>query len=242
QAGDWPWLAALGIKDGLLGAGFHVFCGGTLITKQHVISAAHCFNRPEVTYDITTIRLGEYNTRKDGDGAQDFSILDLRIGDWNELERKNDIILLKLDRSLASFTGDIRAACLPYNLRHEKFVGQSLTVVGWGKYSNGNVLNSPIPLRGDVSVVSVNDCQRSYSNSGLNIDDQQLCAGTGGTDSCRGDSGGPLNFVDIKSGHFYVVGIVSFGSGRCGSRNHPGVYTRIGSYLNWIEDNIRQLL
>ena len=65
-----------------------------------------------------------------------------------------------------------------------------------------------------------------------------------GKDSCSGDSGGPL--VAMKQGSDvlnkepkYLVGIVSFGSRRCG-RGLPGVYTSIDYYLPWIIANMRK--
>jgi secreted trypsin-like serine protease len=44
----------------------------------------------------------------------------------------------------------------------------------------------------------------------------QLCAGTasGGLDSCQGDSGGPLIYI-TDDGYPYLVGVVSWGKGRC---------------------------
>ena len=35
-------------------------------------------------------------------------------------------------------------------------------------------------------------------------------------------------------------GIISWGPNSCGERNRPGVYTRIPSYTQWIQDNTRQ--
>lgn len=51
----------------------------------------------------------------------------------------------------------------------------------------------------------------------------------------QGDSGGPV--VQRQAGRGAIVqGIVSWGYG-CGLATHPGVYTRVSHYLNWIEDN-----
>ena len=66
--------------------------------------------------------------------------------------------------------------------------------------------------------------------------DTQLCAlGTKQEDTCPGDSGGPLQVQLIGYGKRipFLVGVTSFGKA-CGT-NTPGVYTRISSFVGWIE-------
>jgi secreted trypsin-like serine protease len=70
------------------------------------------------------------------------------------------------------------------------------------------------------------------------IDDNQVCAGTGDTDVCFGDSGGPLMVMD-EAGHWNVIGITSFGLGVCAEPGVPTVYTRVDKYLDWINANTR---
>lgn len=78
----------------------------------------------------------------------------------------------------------------------------------------------------------------------------QLCAGgsevgEGVQDVCSGDSGGPLMFINDREGppiHYVVVGLVSDGphceEGR--SSTIPGVYTRVGAFVQWILDHIQK--
>lgn len=66
----------------------------------------------------------------------------------------------------------------------------------------------------------------------------QLCAVNlaVGSDACQGDSGGPIFIHDKSTGVSTIVGIVSFGI-NCGTAL-PGVYTRIASFVSWIENTI----
>lgn len=50
--------------------------------------------------------------------------------------------------------------------------------------------------------------------------------------ACHGDSGGPLQYK--LNDTYYIAGIVSFGVS-CGS-TFPDVYTRVSSYIDWIEE------
>lgn len=66
------------------------------------------------------------------------------------------------------------------------------------------------------------------------VTDRNLCAGSpgGGQDACKGDSGGPLVARDAAGG-YVQIGVTSWGRG-CGEAGHPGVYTRVSAYADWI--------
>lgn len=96
---------------------------------------------------------------------------------------------------------------------------------------------SPIKRKVSLKYRSSDKCQKL---NGGPLSNTQICVGEGnGTDSCFGDSGGPLMFVrKVGNGYAnFVVGIVSYGFGTiCGA--FPGVYTYIPPYVNWINENI----
>merc|ERR1719495_1986164 len=60
-----------------------------------------------------------------------------------------------------------------------------------------------------------------------------ICAGEYGKDSCQGDSGGPMVCYNAD-GSGYLGGIVSWGIG-CGGLFHPGVYTEVAYFVDWVE-------
>nr|ASL24503.1 serine protease cSP [Pacifastacus leniusculus] len=234
--GRWPWLAAVGFRqaDGT----FRSDCGGTLITRHHVLTAAHCFNEPGKR-DPEDIRLGEFSLTRSNDGGtpQDFRISSKRDNGYNRRTKENDIMLLIMDRDV-QFTDKIAPACLPFNERNNNFEGTSLTVVGWGRTTFDSRTLSDVPMEARVPVVNTRTCNTNYQAAQGDkpvVDQRHLCAGSASKDSCSGDSGGPLNYKG-SSGKYYIVGIVSFGVG-CARPEFPGVYTRVSSFIDWIVRN-----
>lgn len=96
-------------------------------------------------------------------------------------------------------------------------------------------------MQANVAPVSLKDCQENYKKLLYTITDTQICARSiNGSDSCNGDSGGPIQTIEtINSKLRYVQsGIVSIGPNPCANKDIPGVYTRVDKYLNWILDNM----
>merc|ERR1740128_295286 len=78
-----------------------------------------------------------------------------------------------------------------------------------------------------------NTAEKYYSGE---IPKSQLCAYGQDTDSCAGDSGGPL--IRLENGRYTVIGLVSYGY-ICASRNHAGMYTRVTSFMKWINNVVK---
>ncbi|XP_071451586.1 serine protease persephone-like [Hetaerina americana] len=125
---------------------------------------------------------------------------------------------------------------------------KNLFVSGWGATSFPGGDRSPVLLMAKIEPFSSGECNASlFEAIGRSIPliprgifpDVQVCAGdkNGKKDTCVGDSGGPLQFKSKESSSLLtVVGITSFGS-KCG-QSLPGVYTRVSSYLDWIEQKV----
>merc|ERR1712107_285664 len=81
-----------------------------------------------------------------------------------------------------------------------------------------------------VPIVPESRCQIEYP---FQIAKSMICAGEYGKDSCQGGSGGPMVCYNAD-GSGYLGGIVSWGIG-CGGLFHPGVYTEVAYFVDWVE-------
>jgi secreted trypsin-like serine protease len=200
-----PWMVA--ILDGSF-----QYCGGTLITPDTVLTAAHCNVQPGDSVFMGSTDLSQ--------GGQHIGITKVKShGDYNSVLSSNDIALVFLERDVVFDPASVSLGA--------PTVGDPVTAFGWGFTAEGGPATN-ILQEVTVSVVDPNECQKVYGNIDRDI---MVCAGVpeGGKDACQGDSGGPLmNRFDS------VVGITSFGFG-CARPGVPGVYTRADSFVDWIE-------
>ncbi|XP_056418647.1 chymotrypsin-like elastase family member 1 isoform X2 [Hyla sarda] len=145
-----------------------------------------------------------------------------------------DIAILWLASS-ASLNSAVKLATLPASgatLAHN----YNCVVTGWGRTRTGGSLAS-ILQQVTLPVVAHSTC--SLSNWwGSSVKTSMICAGGDGVkSSCNGDSGGPLNCA--VNGVYQVHGIVSFGSTLgCNYYQKPSVFTKVSSYISWINSNI----
>lgn len=150
----------------------------------------------------------------------------------------NDIALVHLNRPL-KLDSQVGFACLP----DEHFTPDPKSlcyILGWGKTRSTHVFGADSLHEAEVPLVSRKRCQRVFE---YEITETQLCAGSqrGGTDSCAGDSGGPLLCPKTDSAtdttRWFLMGITSYGEG-CGKKGKYGIYTRVQSYLDWIHETV----
>ncbi|KAJ0182568.1 hypothetical protein K1T71_001937 [Dendrolimus kikuchii] len=227
---EWPWIAALF-------NGGRQFCGGSIMDEIHIVSAAHCVAHM-TSWDVArlTARLGDYNIRTNSE-TQHVERKIKRVVRHRGFDMRtlyNDIALLTLDQPL-TFTKNIRPICLPTGGRI--YAGTTATVIGWGSLRESGPQPSVLQ-EVSIPIWTNSECRLKYGAAAPGgIVDHMICAGKASMDSCSGDSGGPL--MVSEGGIWYQVGVVSWGIG-CGKGQYPGVYTRVTSFLPWIQKNAKQ--
>ncbi|XP_070509162.1 ovochymase-like [Chironomus tepperi] len=224
---EFPHQALLGYNKG---NPKEWLCGGSLLSPQFVLTAAHCKFSEE--YGIVKfVKLGVHNRKFNNNKTVTFEIDEIIIHpNYDSFRQSNDIALIKLDK-VVKFSEYVYPICLPTKqLEVEKGI-----VTGFGR--TGDQQLSDYLMKATVEEFSNSDCEYVFENYNGSI---MLCYGhhTKSQDSCEGDSGGPLqisNDDNVKC-TYTQVGIVSFGSNDCGRQNVPAVYVNVFYYLDWIEE------
>uniref|UniRef100_A0A4W4FXW6 Peptidase S1 domain-containing protein n=1 Tax=Electrophorus electricus TaxID=8005 RepID=A0A4W4FXW6_ELEEL len=236
QEGAWPWQVDIQVES----TG-HV-CGGSIISRRWVLSAAHCFPNPS---DVSSYRL--YMGRYQLNGYNQFETLSrVRMvvipEGYSNPQGGSDIALVQLSTPV-TWSDRIQPVCLPSADLHFKS-GTLCYVTGWGDIQEGVSISGTGTLRQvGVPIIDQASCSSMYQIHSSNSDPvvilpDMICAGykEGGKDSCQGDSGGPL-VCSVGNGTWIQAGIVSFGLG-CAQRNRPGVYSKVSSFAGFIHSTV----
>ncbi|XP_041980977.1 serine protease snake-like [Aricia agestis] len=247
---EFPHMGAVGWRAKNTTQKWVYKCGSTLISDKFLLTAAHCSKLVlSRTKDVVNsvpevVMLGLENLETDEFDIHGKPIL-------QEIERiivhplyappkkYNDIALIEM-KTAVRFAPEVQPACL-WSREDVEVPGQNVTITGWGTTESGD--QAHLLQKAVVDVLENRQCdqllQDTRNRNWHGLVESQLCAGKleGGVDTCQGDSGGPLQTIiptETEGKIYRIMGVTSFGI-KCGVQKRPGIYTRVSTYVDWIE-------
>jgi trypsin len=222
QRGEFPFIVSLQ-------SGSH-FCGGSLISDEWVLTAAHCVGGSgfKVVVGLHDLKVSE--------GSQTFRTTRvIPHPQYNRSTMDYDYALIKLNGKATFKPVSINETEI--SVPNSDSTIDSVTA-GWGYVKEGSWRLSDLLQKVTVPLVSTEECNNSYNGE---ITERMLCAGLkeGGKDSCQGDSGGPLLVHDYVRDQPVLAGVVSWGIG-CARPEKYGVYSKVNAVTEWIQNTIAE--
>lgn len=237
---DWmaPWHVGLMLLTSDIQA---KRCGGVLVHRQWVVTAAHCLDN---TIDNPHVMVG---SKKYLDGFfVEGQVLSVKKSIVHEKYKPatiyqpplHDIALLRLSHKVQLGT-DVKLASIPDQNSSLLYNDTKLMISGWRITNTSNTVQDELRCA-QVPTVSLQDCQCLHQKLGFSgIRSSHVCAGypSGGVGPCNGDSGGGLVHHG-PDGKNSVLGIISWSHG-CGI--FPAVYTNVQRHRAWLLRNAPEL-
>jgi secreted trypsin-like serine protease len=227
--GKYPFVAALlNTNSGSTPTG-QQFCGGSLIDRDSVLTAAHCFN--QIGDSPQPIRVTVGRTVLDSTQGQVRSVSSISIHpsyDPPTTQNAYDVAILQLGSAVEGVPLMRLADASDDSLETP---GRDARVAGWGStvaqpaQGPPNEPSHPDRMH-EAQVPLVSDPQAKMTYGGSYFEALMVAAGRDNLDTCQGDSGGPM-FAQAAGG-YTQIGITSFGNG-CGAAGNPGVYTEVNN-------------
>lgn len=212
-------------------------CGGILVAKDVVLTAAHCSG------NLMLAEVGRYNRWDSKDDYDELRILEEYPHPlFDEDNLTYDFMLLKLDGSSKKNPVKLNKKELD---PHDDPV---LTAVGFGltdpdRSSSASIILQEVQLDYIPNEICETSSNGEDSYDGY-LNNNMLCATAEEKDTCNGDSGGPLLLRHEENSEDtdfdLLVGITSWGFA-CADPDFPGVYARVSNQIDILTDMICEI-
>ncbi|CEJ80743.1 hypothetical protein VHEMI00909 [[Torrubiella] hemipterigena] len=162
-----------------------VFCGGSIISKRHILTAGHCSRLADNPSEIV-IRAGSAKLPAGTEHAV------ASIHQHPKFNTANghidyDVSILELASGL-EFSDSVKAIAVVDSPAVANSTG---LLSSWGDSQDGDVTQ---PMEVDLAVIALDECIKLLAKYGIVPSDRFFCTlyRAGGKAACHGDSGGPI--------------------------------------------------
>ncbi|KAK9763905.1 hypothetical protein K7432_009026 [Basidiobolus ranarum] len=220
---SYPWMAMVYVRTSQTQA---IFCGGTLLDRDTILTAAHCVDMA-TSPQVVTVQLHRHNRTRSAREENGFvtGIRTMNIHpEWDRNKLLNDYAVLKLEKSSpydSQIILDDGSASVP---------GALVRTLGWGRLNEQKMAETL--QQANLQIFPSKKCESYLGGFDSRV---ELCAGTdvGDENICFGDSGGPLFQINGK-GVPVLVGVTSFT--RDCEAGIPSGFARVSTRKAWIEE------
>ena len=226
----YPYIVSL--QYSLSAAGYKHTCGGALIAKDIILTAAHCYKQ---SYNhLPRVIVGDHNLINSNDGGEQFVTRQLiSHPEWDRRLLSNDIMLIQIYGS---------SSRNPIKLNEQSnfpVSRQELDILGWGASRQDGKIYPDTLKETKLDYITNKDCFNMVADAFKTLMCTMDLDGVLDEGICYGDSGGPL-IAKGESGlpsDDILVGIVSALLPPCASPN-PDYYSRVSGYYGWIRQTV----